>query len=373
MRGPVIAAPQAISRLDRLRALLDTERLDAVLVSRNAAKRYLSGFVIARGDEATSGYSGTLLITPDRQVLLADSRYLEQAHNEAPDWEVVRTTRPLAAELTALLAPLNVRRCGAEANVLTHADWTALVEALPGVELVGLDAPLAELRLIKDDAELAALERATALTDACFGHLLEMIAPGATEQEIAWELEDWFRRHAAEGLAFESIVLVGPRAAMPHGRPGSTPVVEGQPLLIDFGCQVAGYRSDMTRTVFIGEPTERQEELYALVLAAQQAAHEVARSGVQGTAVDAAARDVIAAAGLGDAFTHGLGHGIGLETHEAPGLKLYARPLRPGMVFTLEPGIYLPGEIGIRIEDDVVLTEDGPRWLTNAPRELLVI
>ena len=369
----MIAARAETGRLGRLRALLESEQLDAILVSRNAAKRYLSGFVIARGDEATSGYSGTLLVTRERQLLLADARYLEQAGDEAQGWEVMRTTRPLAAELAALVPSLRLRRIGAEANVLSHADWMAIGSAAPDLELVPLDAPLAELRAIKDEVELTALEATTALTDACFGHLLTFIREGISEQEIAWELEDWFRRHGAEDLAFEPIVLVGARAAMPHGRPGTTPVRGGEPVLIDFGSQVDGYRSDMTRTVFIGEPSQQQRELYALVLAAQQAAYDAVQPGVSGTSVDGAAREVIAAAGLAEAFSHGLGHGIGLETHEAPGLKLYARPLRPGMVFTLEPGIYLPGEIGIRIEDDVVLTEDGPRWLTNAPRELLVI
>jgi Xaa-Pro aminopeptidase len=367
----VTVATQPSSRLGRVHTLLDEQRLDAILVSRNATKRWLSGFVIARGDEATSGYSGTLLVSRDRELLLTDARYLQQAGAEALNWEVRRTAGGLAQELSPLLD--GIGRLGCEARVLSHADWSALSEAVPNVQLIPVDAALTELRLLKDEEEIEALQSACDLTDACFGHLLDAIRPGATEQRIAWEIADWFRAHGAEDLAFEPIVLVGARAAMPHGRPSDAAVTDGQPLLIDFGCQVDGHRSDMTRTVFVGEPSERQRELYAVVLEAQQAAYDALRPGVPGIEVDRAARAIIERAGFGEAFTHGLGHGIGLETHEAPFLLHYQEPMRAGMVFTLEPGIYLPGEIGIRIEDDVVLTQDGPRRLTSAPRELLVI
>ncbi len=368
-----LAAPAGVDRVGRVRALLAESALDALLVSHNANKRYLSGFAIARGDEATSGYSGTLLLTLDAQVLLADARYTEQAADEAPGWEVRQTHGRLPAELSELFATHRIRRCGMEARVLSHADWSAIVLAAPGVELLPVDDALAELRLCKDPAELAALERACGLTDACFAHLLATVQRGMTEQQIAWELEDWFRHNGAEDLGFEPLVLVGARAAMPHGQPSAAILRDGEPLLIDFGCQVDGYRSDMSRTIFVGEPSARQRELYATVLAAQQAAYDALRPGVLGSEVDRAARAVIEGAGLGPAFTHGLGHGIGLETHEAPLLLEYEAPLRSGMVFTLEPGIYLPGEIGIRIEDDVVLTADGPRRLTKAPRELIAI
>lgn len=361
-----------VTRLERVRTLLDEQRLDAVLVSRNANKRYLSGFVIARGDEATSGFSGTLLVSRERQVLLADARYVEQAATESPQWERRRTRGRLALEVADVLDANGIDRCGAEATVLSHADWTAL-DSSTATELVPVDGPLNDLRRAKDADELGALAAATSLTDACFEHLLGWLRPGMTERQIAWEIEGWFRGNGAEGIAFDPIVLVGRRAAMPHGRPSDTPVAADQPLLIDFGCQVGGYRSDMTRTVFVGSASPRQREQYDLVLAAQEAAYDALRPGVAGTSVDRAAREVVERAGLGDAFSHGLGHGIGLETHEAPMLLTYDEPLEPGMVFTLEPGIYLQDEIGIRIEDDVVLTDDGPRRLTNAPRELIVI
>ncbi len=358
------------SRVDRARALLDAHALEALVVSRNATKRYLSGFVIARGDEATSGFSGTLLLMRDSAVLLADARYVEQGQREAAGWDVRRTTGAFGEAL----APLLPRgRVGLEARVVSHADWSALAAAADGCELVPVDEPLNALRVVKDEAELDALQRACAASDACFAHLVGRVGAGVSEREVARWIEDFLRDASDDGIAFEPLVLIGARAAMPHGRPGHARLQPGQPLLADFGCQVDGYRSDMTRTVFCARASERDRELYDRVAAAQMAAYDALRPGVSGESVDRAARDVMERAGLGDAFSHGLGHGIGLETHEAPMLLHHRQPLAAGTVFTLEPGAYLPGEVGIRIEDDVVLVENGARWLTRAPRELLVV
>lgn len=359
------------SRLQRALDVLDAAGADALLVTRTAGKRWLSGFALQPGEEPTSGWSGTLLLTRDARLVLADARYTEQAEHECPGWQVRRTRGRIHEDLPRIAAELGASRIGAEARVLSHADWSALAEA--GLQLVPLDEELERLRLAKDAAEVAAIERACALTDRCFSHLLETVRPGMTEREVAWELTGWFRANGAEALAFEPLVLVGPRAAMPHGKASDAAVTIGQPLLIDFGCQVDGYRSDMTRTVFFGKPDAEARRRYEAVREAQQRAFEAAAVGVIGTEVDAAARRHLEAAGLGDAFTHGLGHGIGLETHEEPRLLTWHRPLEAGMVFTLEPGVYLTGEIGIRIEDDVVLEASGPRRLTHSPRELLVL
>jgi Xaa-Pro aminopeptidase len=362
------------SRVERARALLAQLDVDALLVSRTANKRWLANFILQPTEEPTSGYSGTLLVTADRQIVLADPRYVEQATADCAGWELAQTADPLEAELPPLLGDLGVARLGAEAEALSHAHWQALADAAPGVILVPSDGPMQRLRLRKDAGEIAALERACALTDACFAHLVDTVRPGMTERDVAWELEGWFRSNGADGIAFDPLVLVGARAAMPHGRTADVAVHVGEPLLIDFGCAVDGYRSDMTRTVFIGSASDRARELYAHVLAAQEAAFAAARvGGVIGSDVHRAALAVLEAAGLGEAFTHGLGHGIGLETHEDPRLKTWHEPLEAGMVFTLEPGVYLPGEIGIRIEDDIHLSDDGPRRLTAAPRDLIVI
>jgi Xaa-Pro aminopeptidase len=360
------------ARLGRARQILDQHDLDALLVSRPAASRWLSGFVLQPMEAASSGYAGTLLFTRHDAHLLADARYTEQAALDCdPQWEIVRTDGPIELNLPRLLD--GARRIGAEAATLTHATWTALAEALGSIELVAVDADLGRLRLVKDAAEIDAIERACALTDACFAHLCGWLAVGMTGRQVADEIGRWFRANGAEGVAFDPLVLPGPSAAKPHGRSDALAFGPGDPLLIDFGCIVDGYHSDMTRTVFLGQPSERQRELYGHVRDAQRQAEEAASAGVAGTEVHAAALDALAAVDLGTAFIHGLGHGIGLEIHEPPFLKTSADPLGAGMTFTLEPGIYLPGEIGIRIEDDYHLTDAGLRRLTGASREIIVI
>ncbi len=359
------------ARLASARAILEREGLDGLLVSRPASSRWLSGFALQQGDEATSGWSGTLLVRRSVQLVMADARYTEQAAAECPGWQVHRTRGEIGDALPKIATDLALRRLGAEARTLRHADWAALEAA--GLELVAVDGALANLRLLKDPAELGAIERACALTDACFAHLVEWVRPGMTERQIAWELMRWFDANGAEALAFEPLVLVGARAAMPHGHATDAVLDRGQALLLDFGCQVDGYRSDMTRTIFYGQPDAETRRRYEAVREAQQRAFEAVAAGVIGADVDAVARRHLEGAGLGEAFTHGLGHGIGLETHEPPMLLTYRQPLEPGMVFTLEPGVYFPGEMGLRIEDDVVLEASGPRRLTQTPGDLLVL
>jgi Xaa-Pro aminopeptidase len=359
--------------LTAVRRLLDERSLDAILISRNAHKRWLSGFRLGDAEGPTSGWSGTLLVTRDATVILADSRYTEQALHEALGWELVPTTGPMHAELPALLLRHEIESLGMEASVVTHADWFRLAEAAPGVELHAIDEELVPLRLRKTAEEVDAIGRACALTDACFEHLVGWIRPGMTEREVAWELESFFRSRGTEGLAFDTIVLAGPRAAMPHGRPSDARVETGNVLLIDFGCIVDGYRSDMTRTLFVGEVSDEIRRYHDAVREAQGLAIEAVRVGVNGQELDAIAKRRIEAEGV-EPYGHGLGHGIGLETHEAPRIRA-SEPfiLEAGMVFSVEPGIYVPGVTGIRIEDIVALEEAGPRLLTSSQREGLVI
>ena len=361
------------ARLPALRALLDERQLDAALISRNANKRFYSGFRLGDAEGPTSGFAGTLLVTRDANLILADSRYTEQAANEAPGWEIVATSGPIKDELPPLLLQYEIEALGMEAAAVTHADWSALAEAAPGVELHAIDDELVPLRILKSADEIDAVGRACALTDDCFEHLVAFVRAGMTEQTIALELERWFRTNGAEGLAFEPIVLAGARAAMPHGRPSDARIEPGNVLLIDFGCAVDGYRSDMTRTLFVGEVPDEIHRYHDAVREAQQAAIDAATIGVNGQELDAIARRRIEAEGV-EPYGHGLGHGIGLETHEPPRLrKSEPFTLEAGMVFSIEPGIYLPGVTGIRIEDIVVLEETGPRMLTNSPREPIVI
>ena len=366
-------AAERPGRLAALRSVLGAQGLDAVLVQSRALSRYLSGFTIRRGDESTSGYAGTLLVTEDRSRLLADNRYVEQAAAEAPAWELVETNDPLHLTMPALLAGSGVRRLGLEAHLTSHATWEALASGLPGVALDAVDTALTELRIRKSGPEVAAIGRACAMGDEAFAFLRDAIRPGMTERQVAHMIADHFEERGAEDLAFDSIVLVGARASMPHGTPDDTPVREGTVLLLDFGCQVDGYRSDMTRTVFVGEPDDRARRQHALVVEAEEAALAVTRVGAPASAPHRAALAYLAEAGYTDAFRHGIGHGIGLESHEPPSLKGSDAPLQAGMVFSMEPGLYLPGEIGIRIEDIVVLEDDGPRLLTEAPRGGVII
>jgi len=373
MAGPDPFAEERPARVAALRKLLVERAVDGILVQSRATSRYLSGFSLRRGDESTSGYSGTLLITADRSWILADNRYLEQAAAEAPGWELVLTADPLPVALPPLLAEAGIRQLGLEADRISHAAWQALSAAAAAVELVPVESDLAELRIVKSAAEIDAIGGACALGDRAFDFVVAAIQPGMTEREVARLITQYFEDHGAEDLAFESIVLVGARASMPHGTPDHTPVRLGQPLLMDFGCQVDGYRSDMTRTVFVGPPDPQARRRHDLVAGAQQAALMAIRVGAPASAPHQAAQAYLADAGYPSAFSHGVGHGIGLETHEPPSLKTSDSPLRAGMVFSVEPGLYLPGEIGIRIEDIVVLEERGPRLLTASPREAIVI
>jgi Xaa-Pro aminopeptidase len=366
-------AAERPSRLAVVRQLIGELELDAILVQRRTTSRYLSGFALRRGDEATSGYSGSLLVSADGAWILADNRYVEQAADEAPDWELVLTAEPLFVDLPPLLGEAGVRRLGLEADQTSYASWHALAAAVPGVELVPVEGRLADLRLLKSPAEIEAIGRACALGDEAFARVCARVSPGMTERDVARMIAEFFEDHGAEDLAFDSIVLVGARASMPHGTPGDTKVAVGQPLLLDFGCQVDGYRSDMTRTVFVGEPAAGARHRHELVVRAQEAALRAVAVGAPASAPHLAAQASLADAGYPGAFSHGVGHGIGLDVHEPPALKTSSTPLQAGMVFSIEPGLYLPGEIGIRIEDIVALEDGGPRLLTAAPRGAVVI
>jgi Xaa-Pro aminopeptidase len=361
------------ARLSALRTILDDRDLDAILISRSANKRFLSGFRLGDGEESTAGFSGTLLVTRDAKLILADSRYTEQAGTDAPDWELVATTQAIARELPPLLARHDVAALGLEARVVSHADWAALAEAAPGIELHAVDDELVPLRVLKTPEEVEAIGRACALADACFEHLVDFIRPGMSEIYVAWELQTFFRTHGAEALAFEPIVLAGPRASLPHGRASAARIEAGNVVLLDFGCAVDGYRSDMSRTLFVGDVPDDVRRYHDAVREAQALALDALAVGVNGQEVDAIARRRISAEGV-EPYGHGLGHGIGLETHEPPRLRRSeAYTLEAGMVFSVEPGIYLPGVTGVRIEDIVVLEESGPRLLTSSPREAVVI
>lgn len=350
-------------RLKKLRSKLADKELDAILITSPANRRYLSGF---------TGSAGALIVSPDRAVLATDFRYYEQVAKQAPQFELAKIEGQFTALLPDLIGEMSVRWLGFESDDVTVALHERLADALPEcVEFVATSGLVEELRAVKDEDELAALRRAIALGDAAYAHIADFMQPGMTERQVAWELESFMRTHGAEKLSFETIVAAGPNGAMPHAHPTDRPIRSGEPVVMDFGAVVDGYCSDMTRTVALGQAGERYHEVYEIVLQAQQSALQGIRPGMTGQEADAIARQVIRDAGYGDAFGHGLGHGVGLVVHEKPRVgKLSDKDvLQPGMVFSVEPGIYLPGEFGVRIEDLVVLCHDGPQALSLAVKE----
>lgn len=345
--------------------------------------RYLSGF---------SGSNGALLVfaDPNREcdaVLATDSRYRTQAAQQAPDLEVA-IERALGRYLASRAADGGVHKLGFESHVVTVDGLDALTGALEGhkTELVRASGIVEGLREIKDAGELALLRLACEAADAALDDLVERggLRPGRTEREVGRELESLMLDHGADTISFETIVAAGPNSAIPHHRPTDAVLAKGDFVKIDFGALVAGYHSDMTRTFVLGSAADWQLEIYQLVSEAQKAGREALRPGANLRDVDAAARQMIADAGYGDHFGHGLGHGVGLEIHEAPGIAATsAGTLLAGSVVTVEPGVYLPGRGGVRIEDTLVVASEtretsrtagaNPELLTRFPKELAIL
>jgi Xaa-Pro aminopeptidase len=376
------------ARLARVRERFATADIDAYFGVRPEHLRYLTGVAFDDGEERVAGTSGHFLVGGDEVVVLADSRYRAQIRREAPDARLEAVYGNLPERWPALVASLGARRVGVEAAYVAHATWERLAAAAPDVELVPIEGWVEADRATKEPSEIERIAAACAVADRSLATLLPEIRPGVSEAELALRLEFLMRGTGSDGLAFGVTCLAGPEAALPHGSPGDRPILDRNVLLFDFGAKVAGYRSDMTRTLFVGEPVARDLDVYELVAGAQAAAIEALEAAVaapdgaaqplpSGRAVDAVARGVIEAAGHGDHFGHGTGHGIGLATHELPSLGRLAAetPLPSPTVFSIEPGVYLDGEMGVRIEDLVVLDAASKRVerLTRFPREVLVV
>jgi len=347
-------------RLSRLRSRIPEAGLEALLVTHLANVRYLSGF---------TGSAGALLITPAEAVLISDGRYQLQAQQEAPDWRFVLVQDSQLAAIAQVAAELGLRNLGFEAPRVTFSQHEELAAQLGDTSLEPTKQMVEDLRECKEEAEIGLIRQSLQITEACLEHLLGLLRPGAVEGELALEAEVFMRRHGAEGLAFEyPIVASGQRGALPHAHPTEKAIAMGDLVVIDIGARKGGYCSDLTRTVCVGEASEEQRRIYRLVRQAQEAGREAVRAGAVVGEVDAAARAVITEAGCGEYFTHSLGHGVGLEVHEAPRLaKSQQAALSAGAVVTVEPGIYLPDLGGVRIEDMVVVRADGAETLTRAP------
>ncbi len=350
-------------RRSALTARLDDLAVDGVLVTALPNVRYLTGF---------TGSNAAALVARDGAAFFTDGRYIEQSRHEVPDLDRVISVDGLDDEIAAQTARLGVRRLGIEANAMTVARHRRLGDRLDGVELVPLEDAVEHGRRTKDADELEALRRAQAVTDEAFEEILEAIVVGMSERQLATLLEAALRRDGAHGLAFDPIVAFGESAAEPHHAPTHRLLEEGDVIKLDFGARWDGYHADMTRTIAFGAPASELRKIHDVVRQAQQAGIDAARAGVTTGDVDAAARRVIVDAGYGDRYTHGLGHGVGLEIHEAPWLRPNGADVLPaGAVVTIEPGVYIPGLGGVRVEDMIEIADDGCRVLGSSTRELV--
>jgi len=363
---------------------MSEQGVDAYFGVRRENTRYLTGFELGEGEEKVAGNSGQFLVGRDEVVVLADSRYTVAAAAQCREARVERVYNDLFARWPKILASIGpVKRVAVEAGFVSHSMWQRLAAGAPDVELVPVEGWVEDQRQTKEPAEIERIYAACAVADAALERLLPRIRPGVTEAELAIDLEWEMRTNGAEALAFDVACLSGPNAALPHGAPGSRQLAEGEVVLFDFGAQVAGYRSDMTRTLFVGEPSAENLRIYELVAHAQQSAIEALEHALaegsrpSGKQLDTVARDVIREAGHGDHYGHGLGHGIGLATHELPSLGMTAPdvPLPSPTVFSVEPGTYLDGVTGVRIEDLVLFdaAEQKVDLLTLFPRRVTVV
>jgi Xaa-Pro aminopeptidase len=355
------------TRLSKLRAALEPMGIDALLIGQPENRTYMSGF---------TGSAGWLLVSRQGACLAADFRYWGQVARECPGIEILPFGQVFAqAGLPTLLERAGGRRIGFEADYLTYAEARAWMEQAPDYEWVPTRGVVAGLRAIKDAGEIADLRAAVALADEALAYALGEAQAGMTERELAWVIESYIRAHGGENVAFPLIVGCGPNGAEPHHHSADFPLTPGQPIVIDMGACVNGYRSDLTRTVCLSEPADpgRFWAIYNTVLRAQMAAEAAVRPGLTCQQVDSIARDMIAKAGYGEYFGHGLGHGVGLAIHEDPFLRQSGTALlAAGQVLTIEPGIYLPDWGGVRIEDIILVTGNGAEVLTRAPKEPII-
>ncbi|MFL5767663.1 MAG: M24 family metallopeptidase [Actinomycetota bacterium] len=351
-------------RRDRVVERLEALNLDALLVTRLPNVRYLTGY---------TGSNGQAVVGRERSVFFTDGRYIAQSSREVPDLERVIYSNDFPGTFRANASELGAIRIGFESAGVTHKLFRQL-SSLDGLELVPTEEEIERLRWVKEAEELELIREAQRITDDAYDAILPKLSEGVSERDIALELDWSMLRAGAEDMAFESIVAFGESASEPHHSPTSRKLRRGELVKLDFGALYEGYHSDMTRTVSFGEPSTELRDLYDLVRRSQQAGVDAVRSGIEGKDADRASRSVIEDAGYGERFSHGLGHGVGLEIHEGPTLRSNSEEVLPvGAVVTVEPGVYIPGEAGVRIEDMVEVTEDGCRVIPTVTKELVVL
>ncbi|NLM97294.1 MAG: aminopeptidase P family protein [Halanaerobiaceae bacterium] len=353
-----------MKKIERVHGLMEELGIDALLIEKSENRYYLSGF---------TGTAGRILFTEKKDYFLTDFRYTEQAAEETEGFEILQINSAFEERLNELLQENRVKRMGFEAAFISYEQYLKYRDNLEA-ELVETRNLIERMRMVKDQAEIEKIRKAVEITDQAFEHILGFIRPGISEREIALELEFFLKKKGAERNAFDFIIASGKRSSLPHGVATEKKIEYGDLLTMDFGIFYQGYCSDLTRTVVVGEATARQREIYNIVLKAQLEVIEKVRAGMGCREADAIARDIIAEAGFRENFGHGLGHGIGLEIHEGPRVSFTSEDiLEKGMVVTNEPGIYLPEWGGVRIEDDLLITDTACEVLNKAEKTLIEI
>lgn len=356
-------------RLEKVLKGMAEQEVDGLFLMREANIRYVSGF---------TGGDSFILLTPKKRIFITDSRYTEQAEQECPGYEIVqhRGDFPSLEEAIArFAAEEKLKKIGFEQDFVTFEVYDKIRRTLrENTELIPTSGLVEAVRFIKDEQEIAFIKKAAEISDAVFTYILGLIKPGMREKEIEIEIDYRMKKLGALSPAFPTIVASGPRGSLPHALPSDRIVQRGDLITMDFGAVYQGYCSDITRTVSLGEPNEKQKEIYQIVKEAQEAGLRAVRAGIAGSWTDKTAREVIEKAGYGSYFGHGLGHGVGLEIHEEPSLNKNCRKvLAAGAVVTVEPGIYIPNWGGVRIEDTVLVTKEGCEILTHSPKELITV
>ncbi|WP_050615735.1 M24 family metallopeptidase [Bacillus testis] len=353
-----------MDKIQRLRETFDQAGIDGILVTNPYNLRYMTGF---------TGTAGVALLSRDKACFITDFRYTEQAAKQCTGYEIIKHTKSLPEEVAHQAKEMGINKLGFEQDVFTYASFITYKGLFNG-ELVPVSNLIEKLRLIKTPSEIKILKEAAKIADAAFEHIIGFIRPGMTELTVSNELEFFMRKQGATSSSFDTIVASGVRSALPHGVASDKVIETGDLVTMDYGAYYNGYVSDITRTVAVGKPSDQLKEIYDIVLEAQLRGMAGIKPGMTGKEADALTRNFIEEKGYGPNFGHSTGHGIGLEIHEAPGLSMKSDViLEPGMAVTCEPGIYVPGLGGVRIEDDTIITEEGNEALTHSTKELIIL
>lgn len=347
--------------VDRVKLLLEEKNLDGILLYKPENRRYASGF---------TGSTGYVLITKTDAKFITDFRYTEQAATQCDGFEIIEISN--TRTIIDVLNESVLSKLGVEEDFMTYGEFIEFTGKLAETDIVPLEGAILKLRSVKTPDEIKNIEKAANITDEAFKYILKFIQPGLTELDIALELEFFMRKKGAGKLSFEPIIASGERSSLPHGVASDKIVEIGDMITLDFGCVYNGYCSDMTRTIVLGRPDGKQKEIYDIVLEAQKTSLEAVRPGITGAELDAIARKIISSSGYDQYFGHGLGHGVGLEVHELPHINTRGDvPMEPGMVITIEPGIYIPNFGGVRIEDLVFVTNSGYKVLSKSTKKFI--